>query len=210
MFDGIGWSEMLVVGVVALIVVGPKDLPKMFHAVGQFTGKARGMAREFQSAMNAAAKEAGVDEMARDLRKTASGQSLKEAVGFDEIDKEFRDIGRIQPDVRATNPGKPGDAAKANDAKGDPGADAFADEASADEAEAAAHDADIAARNAELQAAEAERLAKAQRASEARQKAAAIRSEREAEVSEARARAERMTQDASPETGPDASSEGNS
>ena len=53
MFD-IGWSEMLVVGVVALIVVGPKDLPKMFHTLGEMTGKARGMAREFQRAMDAA------------------------------------------------------------------------------------------------------------------------------------------------------------
>lgn len=190
MFDGIGWSEMMVVGVVALIVVGPKDLPKMFHAVGQFTGKARGMAREFQSAMNAAAKEAGVDDMARDLRKAASGQSLKEATGFDEIDKEFRDIGRIQPDVRKTD--KPSDKS-ANPAKGDPGADAsgdeFAFEDEADEAEVAAHDADIAKRNAEMSATEAERLKKAERSAAARQKAAQIRAEREAEVAQARARA---------------------
>ena len=45
MFD-IGWSEMMVVGVVALIVVGPKDLPRMFHTLGEFTGKARGMSKE--------------------------------------------------------------------------------------------------------------------------------------------------------------------
>ncbi|TMV53453.1 twin-arginine translocase subunit TatB, partial [Thioclava sp. BHET1] len=50
MFD-IGWSELLLIGVVALVVVGPKDLPMMFKALGQFTAKARSMAREFQRAM---------------------------------------------------------------------------------------------------------------------------------------------------------------
>ncbi len=61
MFD-IGFPEMLVVGVVALIVVGPKDLPVLFKKAGQFVGKARGMAREFSSAMNDAADQAGVKD----------------------------------------------------------------------------------------------------------------------------------------------------
>lgn len=69
MFD-IGMSEMLVVGVVALIVVGPKDLPVMFRRVGQFVGKAKGMAREFSSAMNDAADDTGVREMASGLNNT--------------------------------------------------------------------------------------------------------------------------------------------
>ena len=38
----IGWSELVLIGVVALIFVGPKDLPRMFHALGRFTAKARG------------------------------------------------------------------------------------------------------------------------------------------------------------------------
>lgn len=68
MFD-IGMWELMVVGVVALIVVGPKDLPKMFRTLGQVTGRIRGMAREFQTTMNAAASETGLDEMAKDLKK---------------------------------------------------------------------------------------------------------------------------------------------
>ena len=67
MFD-IGMWELMVVGIVALIVVGPKDLPKMFRTLGQVTGRIRGMAREFQATMNAAASETGLDDMAKDLK----------------------------------------------------------------------------------------------------------------------------------------------
>ena len=58
MFD-LGWTELLLIGIVALIVVGPKDLPLLFRKVGKFVGKARGMAREFSRAMDDAADEAG-------------------------------------------------------------------------------------------------------------------------------------------------------
>lgn len=68
MFD-IGMWELMVVGIVALIVVGPKDLPKMFRMLGQVTGRIRGMAREFQTTMNAAASDTGLDDLAKDLKK---------------------------------------------------------------------------------------------------------------------------------------------
>ena len=70
MFD-MSWTELLVVGIVALIVVGPKDLPVLFRKVGQFVGKAKGMAREFSRAMEDAADESGVRDIAKGL-KTAS------------------------------------------------------------------------------------------------------------------------------------------
>ncbi len=81
---GMGGAEMLVIGIVALIVVGPKDLPMLFRNVGQFVGKARGMAREFQFAMNKAVDESGVNDISKTL-KTASNpigsafDSVKEA-----------------------------------------------------------------------------------------------------------------------------------
>jgi len=67
MFD-LGWTELLVIGVVALIVVGPKDLPVLFRNVGRWVGKARGMAREFSQAMNEAADEAGVKDIQKGLK----------------------------------------------------------------------------------------------------------------------------------------------
>ncbi|MGY4308555.1 sec-independent protein translocase protein TatB [Bradyrhizobium sp. USDA 4369] len=76
MFD-IGWSELLVIGVVALIAIGPKELPGVLRMVGQWMGKARRMASEFQSQFQEAMREA---EMA-DLKK--SFDEVKEAAsGF--------------------------------------------------------------------------------------------------------------------------------
>lgn len=72
MFD-LGLPELLVIGVVALIVVGPKDLPVMFRTVGRFVGKAKGMAREFSSAMNQAADQAGVKDVADGLKNATDG-----------------------------------------------------------------------------------------------------------------------------------------
>ena len=66
----------MVVGVVALIVIGPKDLPDMFRTMGRFTAKARSMARDFQRAMEAAADEAGVKDVAKDLKNVTSARSM--------------------------------------------------------------------------------------------------------------------------------------
>lgn len=71
MFD-LGWTELLVVGIVALIVVGPKDLPVLFRNVGRWVGKAKGMAREFSSAMNDAADESGIRDVAKGLKTAAN------------------------------------------------------------------------------------------------------------------------------------------
>ncbi|MGR3540333.1 MAG: Sec-independent protein translocase protein TatB [Hasllibacter sp.] len=75
MFD-LGIMELLVIGVVALIVVGPEDLPKMFRAAGRITGKMKGMAREFSRAMNDAADQTGMRETADDLKKMTSPRAM--------------------------------------------------------------------------------------------------------------------------------------
>ncbi len=82
----IGWSELLLIGVVALIVIGPRDLPHMFRALGRITGKARSMAREFTTAMEDAARDTGLDEASQslnDIRDVTSKRSL----GLDALDR---------------------------------------------------------------------------------------------------------------------------
>ena len=70
MFD-FGWGELLLIGLVALIVVGD-DLPSMFRTMGRFTGKMRRMAREFSRAMEEAADDAGVKDMANTVKDAAN------------------------------------------------------------------------------------------------------------------------------------------
>jgi sec-independent protein translocase protein TatB len=70
MFDfGVGYTELLVIAVVALIVVGPKDLPKLLRHLGQFTASVRRMAGEFQRHLDEVAREAEVDKVTSDIRE---------------------------------------------------------------------------------------------------------------------------------------------
>jgi len=75
MFD-VGWSELLLIGVIALIVVGPKELPRMLRTVGQYVGRAKGMAREFQRSLDDAAREMDVQELREVRRNLADLKSM--------------------------------------------------------------------------------------------------------------------------------------
>jgi sec-independent protein translocase protein TatB len=69
MFDfGIGYTELFVVALVAIIVIGPKDLPRVLRAVGKTVGKMRGMAREFQGHLDSAMKEAGLEDVKKEFQ----------------------------------------------------------------------------------------------------------------------------------------------
>src|SRR5712691_4428374 len=81
MFD-VGWSELLLIGVVALIAIGPKELPGALRAVGQWTGKIRRMASEFQDQFREAMREA---EMA-DIKKDIDEATGKLSSTFDPLD----------------------------------------------------------------------------------------------------------------------------
>lgn len=85
MFD-IGWSELLLIGVVALIVIGPEDLPKLFHTLGRITARARSMAREFSSAMEDAAKASGLEDAAKTL-KDVNALGSKKTLGLDALER---------------------------------------------------------------------------------------------------------------------------
>lgn len=69
MLPDIGAVELLIIGVIALVVVGPKDLPRLMREVGRFTAKLRGYAAQFRAQFDAMAREAELDELKKDVRK---------------------------------------------------------------------------------------------------------------------------------------------
>jgi sec-independent protein translocase protein TatB len=68
MFD-ISWSELLVIAVVAIVVIGPKDLPRALRALGQWSGRIKRMARDFQNQFNEAIREAELDSVQREIEE---------------------------------------------------------------------------------------------------------------------------------------------
>ena len=115
MFD-IGWSELVVIAVVALIAIGPKELPGVLRMVGQWMGKARKMAAEFQGQFQEAMREAEMADLKKsfdEVKEAATGfaggnimTSLQKDVGdalrIDDIDKpavSASDAPAIEPPV---------------------------------------------------------------------------------------------------------------
>ncbi len=76
MFD-IGWSELLVIGVVALIAIGPKELPAVLRAAGQWMGKIRRMAAEFQGQFQEAMRELEMADLKKQVDEATSGLDAK-------------------------------------------------------------------------------------------------------------------------------------
>lgn len=74
----IGWQELFFIGVIALIVVGPKDLPKVLRTVSQYVRKARGLAREFQGGVADMVREAELDEIKRKV--DGSSRSIEKTI----------------------------------------------------------------------------------------------------------------------------------
>ena len=99
----LGMSELLVIGIVALIVIGPKDLPEMFRQLGRFTAKMRAMSREFSRAMEQAAKETGVADVAKDLNAVTNPKSMGMNAVKDAVDK----FERWDPIKNAAKPTEP-------------------------------------------------------------------------------------------------------
>jgi sec-independent protein translocase protein TatB len=84
MFD-FSWGEVMVIGGVALIVIGPKYLPKALRTVGQMTAKVRRMAGEFQSQFNEAMREAELDEVRKDLQGLNTSVASATTTAFNPI-----------------------------------------------------------------------------------------------------------------------------
>ncbi len=94
MFD-LSWSEILVIAVVAVVFIGPKELPGAIRTVGKWMGKARSLARDFQNQVDDVVREAELDE----LRKEADKYNPKALLGDIEktIDPKGELAGALQP-----------------------------------------------------------------------------------------------------------------
>lgn len=113
----IGWSEMAIILLVALVVIGPKDLPVVARNVGRWVGKARAMAREFQSSLEAMAREAELDKVRDEINK-AGATDLKRT-----LEKQVDPEGELRSSLDMKAPAKP-----ANGSEGDKSASASAAE----------------------------------------------------------------------------------
>ena len=96
MFD-IGWSELLLIGIVALIAIGPKELPGALRTLGQWMGKVRRMAAEFQGQFQEAMREAEIDQLKKDMDDMAA--KAKDYTQFDPIEDVRRDIEKSVGDL---------------------------------------------------------------------------------------------------------------
>ena len=123
MFD-IGWSEMMIIAAVAIIVVGPKDLPGMLRTIGKFTGTMQRMAGDFRRQFNDAMREAELDEVQKSVSSLtkagtnpigAAVSSVKDSIS-DTI-KDVDDSGKASDAVEAKKPETPAPAAKKTAAK---------------------------------------------------------------------------------------------
>ena len=122
MFD-IGWSELVLIGVVALIAIGPKELPGVLRTVGQWMGKARRMAAEFQGQFQEAMREAEMADLKKsfdEVKEAASGftgnnlmtslqKDVSSALNIEDIDKPVEPPATpaIEPPVTPTTPEAP-------------------------------------------------------------------------------------------------------
>ncbi|MBR0848316.1 twin-arginine translocase subunit TatB [Bradyrhizobium diazoefficiens] len=122
MFD-IGWSELVLIGVVALIAIGPKELPGVLRMVGQWMGKARKMAAEFQGQFQEAMREAEMADLKKsfdEVKEAATGfasnnpltslqKDVSDALGVDALDKpaETSTTAAIEPPATPTTPEAP-------------------------------------------------------------------------------------------------------
>jgi sec-independent protein translocase protein TatB len=105
-FLGVGAGELLVIATIALIVVGPKDLPIMLHKLGRFTARMRGMAAEFRASFDEMARQAELDELRKEIEGLKAGRlsGLEEARA--DVEGTFRAIDEdlVSPGVSGMAP----------------------------------------------------------------------------------------------------------
>jgi sec-independent protein translocase protein TatB len=95
MFDSIGFQELMLVGLIALLVVGPKDLPLLMRRAGQFVNKLRGMAADFRANFDELARQAELDELRKEVEALRNNQPIRD------IQEEFSKPFDLGVDVNA-------------------------------------------------------------------------------------------------------------
>lgn len=97
MFDLFSWSHILLLLIVALVVVGPKDLPKLMRTAGQWTARARDMANEFRRSFDEMARQSELDELRKEI------ESLRNERPLADIERDL-DQSILPPDQRSAPP----------------------------------------------------------------------------------------------------------
>ena len=107
MLPEIGASELMVIAAVALIVVGPKDLPVLLRKVGQFVARLRGMANDFRSSFDEMARQSELDELRKEVAAMRSGQLPTALSSADDgtVSQVFEDIDASLNDRPLYDPG---------------------------------------------------------------------------------------------------------
>ncbi len=119
MFD-IGWQELFIVAILAIIVIGPKDLPRAVRTVMQAIRKLRSMAGEFQAGLDEVAREVELDEIRREANKIAHYDVTKEIKDNLDPDGEIEKAADLDSTVRDTMNETKADAAKSATAEPKP------------------------------------------------------------------------------------------
>ncbi len=117
MFFDLGWSEMLVIGAIALVVIGPKELPRALRTAGTWARKARSMTRELQGSVEEMIREAELDEVRKGLKKALDFDVKKEVLNTVDPTGELAEsikmpsipdyFSETRPKPAATSPGLP-------------------------------------------------------------------------------------------------------
>ena len=104
MFD-IGWGELLVIGVVALVAIGPKELPTVLRTLGQWMGKLRRMASEFQGQFQEALREAEMSDLKKQVDEMAS--QAQSYANFDPVSDVRKDLESTRHEIETAIVAKP-------------------------------------------------------------------------------------------------------
>ncbi|MDX9862038.1 MAG: Sec-independent protein translocase protein TatB [Rhodospirillales bacterium] len=101
MFD-IGWQELFIIAAIGLIVVGPKDLPRVLSQITKYIRKARGIAREFQSSIDEVVRQADLEEIRKEVEKGASldlDHDIRNAIDPDGAIARQLDVSDVKADI---------------------------------------------------------------------------------------------------------------